>query len=89
MLLRHNSVPAVFTSVRNGVGIGFYSDFIASGDPELVLCFRPPVPAAAEIWLVTHERLRNVPRVRAVMDLIKELVKEIQSRRSAVQVTSA
>lgn len=89
VLLRHNSVPAVFTSVRNGVGIGFYSDFIASGDPELVLCFRPPVPAAAEIWLVTHERLRKVPRIRAVMDVIKELVREIQGTRSAEQVASA
>jgi DNA-binding transcriptional LysR family regulator len=76
LLLRQNSVPAAFASVRNGLGIGFYSEFIAAGDPELVLCFRPPVPPAAEIWLVTHERLRNVPRVRAVMDAIKGLVKE-------------
>ncbi len=38
---------------------------------------------------MTHERLRNVPRIRAVMDLIKELVKEIQGTRSAVQVASA
>jgi DNA-binding transcriptional LysR family regulator len=76
VLLRQNTVPAVFASVRNGLGIGFYSEFIAAGDPELVPCFRPPVPPAAEIWLVTHERLRNVPRVRAVMDAIKGLVKE-------------
>lgn len=84
VLLHHNSVPAVFTSVRNGLGIGFYSDFIASTDPQLVFCFRPPVPAAAEIWLVTHERLRDVRRVRAVMDVIKELVKEIASERATV-----
>lgn len=76
VLLRQNSVPAVFASVRNGLGIGFYSEFIAAGDPELVLCFRPPVPPAAEIWLVTHERLRHVPRIRAVMDVIKGLMKE-------------
>ncbi len=54
--MRQNTVPAVFASVRNGLGIGFYSDFIAAGDPDLVLCFRPPVPPAAEIWLVSHER---------------------------------
>ncbi|MBX4920698.1 LysR family transcriptional regulator [Rhizobium bangladeshense] len=80
VLLRQNSVPAVFASVRNGLGIGFYSEFIAAGDPELVLCFRPPVPPAAEIWLVTHERLRHVPRIRAVMDAIKALVKERAGR---------
>ncbi|NKN36245.1 LysR family transcriptional regulator [Agrobacterium sp. a22-2] len=81
LLLRQNTVPAVFASVRNGLGIGFYSEFIAAGDPELVLCFRPPVPPAAEIWLVTHERLRHVPRVRAVMDLLKALVRERLARR--------
>lgn len=80
VLLRQNSVPAVFASVRNGLGIGFYSEFIAASDPELVLCSRPPVPPAAEIWLVTHERSRHVPRVRAVMDAIKWLVKERAGR---------
>lgn len=89
VLLRHNSVPAVFASVRNGVGIGFYSDFIASGDPELVLCFRPPVPAAAEVWLVTHERLRHLPRIRAVMDVIKQLVGEMMGSRRAAEIVPA
>ncbi|KAE8235390.1 hypothetical protein A4X03_0g9791 [Tilletia caries] len=89
VLLRHNSVPAVFTSVRNGVGVGFYSDFVAAGDPELVFCFRPPVPPAAEVWLVTDERLRHVPRVRAVMDVIKELVKEISGQRMAAEAVPA
>ena len=89
VLLRHNSVPAVFTSVRNGVGVGFYSDFVAAGDPELVFCFRPPVPPAAEVWLVTDERLRHVPRVRAVMDVIKELVKEISGQRMAAAAVPA
>jgi len=89
VLLRHNSVPAVFTSVRNGVGVGFYSDFVAAGDPELVFCFRPPVPPAAEVWLVTDERLRHVPRVRAVMDVIKELVREISGQRMAAAAVPA
>lgn len=89
VLLRHNSVPAVFTSVRNGVGVGFYSDFVAAGDPELVFCFRPPVPPAAEVWLVTDERLRHVPRIRAVMDVIKELVKEISGQRMAAEAVPA
>lgn len=76
VVVRQNSVPAVFASVRNGLGVGFYSEFIAAPDPELVRCFRPPVPPAAEIWLVTHERLRQVARVRAVMEAIKGVVKE-------------
>jgi DNA-binding transcriptional LysR family regulator len=82
-LLRHNSVPAVFSSVRNGVGVGLCSEFIGSRDPELVLCFRPPVPPAAEVWLVTHERLRHLPRVRAVMDTTRALIKEMMAASTA------
>ncbi|KQW28814.1 hypothetical protein ASC71_10005 [Rhizobium sp. Root1240] len=83
-LLRHNSVPAVFSSVRNGVGVGLCSEFIGSRDPELVLCFRPPVPPAAEVWLVTHERLRHLPRIRAVMDTTRALIKAMMSTPSDV-----
>jgi DNA-binding transcriptional LysR family regulator len=89
VLLRHNSVPGVFTSVRTGLGIGFYSDFIAASDSELVFCFRPPVPPTAEIWLITHERLRHLPRIRAVMDVIKDLVKEIMGQRAAAETLPA
>lgn len=82
-LLRHNSVPAVFSSVRNGVGVGLCSEFVGSRDPELILCFRPPVPPAAEVWLVTHERLRQLPRIRAVMDTTRSLIRDMMSSQLA------
>lgn len=81
LLLKQNSVPSVFASVRNGLGIGFYSEFVASADDNLLFCFRPPVPPAAEIWVVTHERLRHVPRVRAVMEVLKALVRDRLARK--------
>ncbi len=84
IFLQHNSVPAVFNSVRNGVGVGMCSEFIGSRDPELVLCFRPPVAPAAEVWLVTHERLRYQPRIRAVMDTTRALIKDMMSGAQAV-----
>lgn len=74
IVVRQNTVAAALASIRNGLGIGLFSEFIASGDADLVRCFRPSMPPAAEIWLVTQERLRHTPRVRAVMDVVKEVL---------------
>lgn len=74
IILRQNSVPAYFQSVRSGLGVGFYSDFVAAACPDLVWCFRPDLPPALEIWLLTSERLKDDPRVRAVMDVVKGVV---------------
>lgn len=37
----------------------------------------PPIPHRAEIYLVTHRALRHVPRVRAVWELVEELLEEL------------
>lgn len=70
VILRHNTVPGALGTIRSGLAIGLFPDILAKGDPELVLCFTPDAPPAAEIWLLTHERQRDVPRVRAVFDVI-------------------
>ncbi|MDQ0135839.1 hypothetical protein J2T08_003760 [Neorhizobium galegae] len=49
---------------------------MAASDDDLVYRFRPGMPPAAEIWLMTHERLRYTPRVRAVMDVAKVLLSQ-------------
>ncbi|MBR0555136.1 LysR family transcriptional regulator [Ciceribacter sp. L1K23] len=76
VVVRQNSLPAAFTSIRAGIGIGLYSEFLAMMQPDMVRCFRPDLPPTLELWLLTHEHLRAVPRVRAVMDVAKAIVKE-------------
>jgi DNA-binding transcriptional LysR family regulator len=78
ILLRQNSIGTQLASIRNGLGVGLMADFVARSDPELVLCFEPEIDVAYEIWLLTHERLRNDPRVRAVLDF---LGRHLQSER--------
>jgi len=67
IVLRPNNVTGIHSSLKAGVGVSLMSDFVCAGDPSLIRCFTPGLPAP-EIWLLTHERLRNVPRIRAVMD---------------------
>jgi DNA-binding transcriptional LysR family regulator len=76
IVVRQNSIPAAFSSILGGVGVGFFSEILAAGREDLVLCFRPNLPPAAEVWLLTHEKLRNVPRVRIVMDAMRDLFQE-------------
>ncbi|CDN54407.1 Transcriptional regulator, LysR family [Neorhizobium galegae bv. officinalis bv. officinalis str. HAMBI 1141] len=79
IVVRQNTVSATLSSIRSGLGIGLFSEFVAAGDDDLIYCFRPEMPPAAEIWLITHERLRYTPRVRAVMDAAKALLLEYVS----------
>ncbi len=44
--------------------------------PGLVHLFPLDPPAHTELWLLTHPDLRQVPRVRAVMDFLAEVLRE-------------
>lgn len=65
---RVDSHPAQLALVRAGLGIAVVQRPVGHADP--LLC--PVLPdleiAALETWVVTHEDLRNIPRVRAVFD---------------------
>lgn len=65
---RVDSHPAQLACARAGLGIAVIQRPVGRADPVL----RPILPelelAALDTWIVTHEDLRNVPRVRAVFD---------------------
>jgi DNA-binding transcriptional LysR family regulator len=70
IFMRRSSIEGILSSIANSTGVSLMSDFLASADPQLVRCFSPNLGSIAEIWLLTHERLRDVPRVRAVLDFL-------------------
>jgi len=41
-------------------------------DPDLIRCVPPRGGHGRALWLVTHERVRRTPRVRAVIDFLYE-----------------
>lgn len=67
-VVRTDSHPAQLALARAGLGIAVVQRPIGRADPRL----RPVLPnleiAALDTWIVTHEDLRSVPRVRAVFD---------------------
>lgn len=72
IVMRQNTIGGLFGSLRSGLGVTVMSDFLASSDTNLVRCFTPEVAVHSEIWLITHERLRSAPRVRALMDFLAD-----------------
>ena len=70
--LHHSSGTGLLAAVRAGAGLAVLPSFVADREPELVRVLKPIAGDDAEIWLLTHERLRHTPRVRAVMDFLGE-----------------
>ncbi|MCA1748320.1 MAG: LysR family transcriptional regulator [Parasphingopyxis sp.] len=80
VVLRHDSEAGLYAAVRSGLGLAVLPSFVADRDPELVRILPPRADDRIGLWLLTHERLRNVPRIRLVLDFIarelKALVRE-------------
>lgn len=70
--LHHSSGTGLLAAVRAGAGLAVLPSFVADREPGLVRVLEPISSDDAEIWLLTHERLRHTPRVRAVMDFLGE-----------------
>jgi len=72
VVMQHNSSMGLLSSVRSGMGLAALPSFIADRDPDLIRCLPPKEGGQMALYLVTHERLRHTPRVRAVMDFLGE-----------------
>lgn len=68
--MHHSSASGLLAAVRAGAGLAVLPSFVADRDPDLVRCLDPIATDDSELWLLTHERLRHTPRVRAVMDFL-------------------
>ena len=69
--LHHGSATGLLSAVRAGTGLAALPCLVADCDPDLVRCF-PPHAKGRGLWLLTHERVRHEPRVRAVLDYLGE-----------------
>jgi DNA-binding transcriptional LysR family regulator len=69
---RSDSDLAQLAALRAGVGIGVCQVGIAARDPALVRLLPDAFEYPLETWVVTHEDLRGVARIRAVFDHLAE-----------------
>ncbi|WP_163848710.1 LysR family transcriptional regulator [Pseudooceanicola aestuarii] len=69
-VLRTDSHPAQLAAARAGLGIAVTQVPVGRADPGLVHVLPDVVVARLGVWIVTHENLARVPRVRAVFDAL-------------------
>ncbi|UKJ76247.1 LysR family transcriptional regulator [Azospirillum brasilense] len=65
---RSNSLQTQLAAAKAGFGVALLPSWLTAGEPDLVPvpCDAPPLER--EVWLVLHPDLRDVPRVRAVIE---------------------
>lgn len=59
-------------AVHSGLGIGVLHEFLVEPEMELVRVL-PEVRLEREFYVVTHQALRGIPRIRAMTDFLKQL----------------
>ena len=69
------SALAQTEAARGGAGIAILHDYIAMNDNNLVRLL-PSVSIKRTYWLVYHESLKDIPRVRAVLDFLVSIVED-------------
>jgi len=86
--IHHATSTGLLSAVRSGFGIAVLPCVVADSDAELIRCIPPRPDHGRILWLLTHERLRRTPRVRAVIDFLYERltrhVRQLEAKRTAV-----
>lgn len=77
--VRCDDLLANWALVRAGCGVGFGLARNAVGDPALVRLLPEVALDALPAWLVTHPRMRHVPRMRRVWDHLSEALPPLLS----------
>ncbi len=78
----HGSETALLAAVRNGFGIALLPALAAEDDAELVRCMLGPATGHG-LWLVTHERNRDIAAVRLVFDFLADRLTRTAKRQAA------
>src|SRR4051812_32212998 len=87
VIIHHASAMGMMSAIRSGLGIAVLPCVVADGEPDLIQCVPPRDDHGRSMWLVTHERVRRSPRVRAVIDFLYERIsrrmRELEDKRAA------
>ncbi|MCR9175623.1 MAG: LysR family transcriptional regulator [Alphaproteobacteria bacterium] len=80
--LRTNNGVVLANAIRSGNGIGVLPCFLGDIDPHLIRLSPILEEATTAQWLLVHEDLRGVPKIRIVMD---ELIRLFHDRRAELE----
>jgi DNA-binding transcriptional LysR family regulator len=68
--MQQPSSIGLLAAIRSGFGIAVLPCLLGDGEPDLIRCLPPREGHGRLMWLLTHERVRHTPRVRAAIDFL-------------------
>jgi DNA-binding transcriptional LysR family regulator len=74
--MHHATSTGLLSAVRSGFGIAVLPCVVADADADLIRCIPPRPSHGRVLWLLTHQRIRHEPRIRAVIDFLFERLKK-------------
>jgi len=80
VVLRCSSRGEMLAAVQAGLGIAALSCFAAAGDPDLVRVAPQKLVNVADLFLLAHPDLVDLPAVRAVIDFVTSCAREDRIR---------
>ena len=86
--MHHASSTGLLTAIRSGFGVAVLPCVVGDADPDLIRCIPPRDGHGRVLWLLTHERVRHTPRVRAVIDFLYERLNRHVRNLEAAQVAA-
>ncbi len=76
VIFSSNSLRSQLLAVKNGVGLGLLHSFIAKNESELIPILPNQINIKREYWMVVHENLFNLQRVKAVINFLNSIIKK-------------
>src|SRR3954451_11764374 len=76
LVLRCSSQGDMLAAAKAGLGISALSCFVAANDPDLVRVAPQKLVSVADLWLLAHPDLVDLPVVRAVIDFVTARARE-------------
>ena len=85
--MHHATSGGLLSGVRSGFGIAVLPCISADADADLIRCVPPRSDHGRMLWLFTHDRVRDTPRVRVVIDFLYDRlsrhVRQLKATRAA------
>lgn len=81
-----NDAEALLKSVRAGLGKSLLPVFIGEQEPDLVRLGDGSAPISRELWLMVHPELRQLTRIRVVVDWLVSVVEQIRNEEKSPAV---
>jgi DNA-binding transcriptional LysR family regulator len=78
-ILKSSSIIVQYSLVASGAGIAMLPTFIGAQDPDLLVLLPDQVRQTHDLWMVVHQDTRKIPRVRAFIGWLLEVIEENRS----------